>query len=65
MRTGGRTRSIGTGEFVEEPVRWRAQALLMLLSVGELTLAKFLRKVIAQDDIEIRRREIRIEFVRP
>ena len=39
MRTGGRTRGVGTGEFVEEPMRWRTQALLMLLSVGKQVLA--------------------------
>jgi len=31
VRTGGRTGSIGTGQFVQEPVRWSAQALLVLL----------------------------------
>lgn len=39
VRTSRRTRSIGTGEFVEEPMRWSAKALLVLLSVRELTLA--------------------------
>jgi hypothetical protein len=37
--TGGGTRSIGTGELIEKPMRWRAEALLMLLSVGRLILA--------------------------
>lgn len=31
VRTGRWARSIGTGQFVQEPVRWRTQALLMLL----------------------------------
>jgi hypothetical protein len=33
VRTGGWARRVGTGQFVQEPVRWRAQALLVLLSV--------------------------------
>jgi hypothetical protein len=32
VRTGRWARSVYSGEFVEEPVRWRAKALLMLLS---------------------------------
>ena len=32
VRTGGRTRSISTGEFVEQPVRRRTETLLVLLS---------------------------------
>lgn len=36
--TSGRTRSIGTGQFVQEPVVWRAQALLVLLSICEKKL---------------------------
>lgn len=44
MRTGGRTRSVCTGEFVEKPMWWRAQTLLMLLSVKKIELAKFLLK---------------------
>lgn len=35
VRTGGWARRVGTGQFVQEPVRWRAQALLVLLSVKE------------------------------
>lgn len=33
VRTGRRAGSVGTRQFIEEPMRWRAQALLMLLSV--------------------------------
>jgi hypothetical protein len=32
--TSGWTRSVGTGQLVQEPVGWRAQALLVLLSVS-------------------------------
>jgi len=40
--TGGWARSVGTGQFVQEPVGWRAQALLVLLSVEQTMLACFL-----------------------
>ena len=33
MRTGGWARGIGTREFVEQPVRWRTETLLVFLSV--------------------------------
>jgi hypothetical protein len=39
VRAGGGTRSIGTGELVEKPMRRCAEALLMLLSAGRLILA--------------------------
>jgi hypothetical protein len=39
VRTGRRPRGVGTGELVEKPMRWRAEALLVLLSGGQLTLA--------------------------
>ena len=39
VRAGGGTRGVGTGELVEKPMRWRTEALLMLLSKGRLTLA--------------------------
>jgi hypothetical protein len=41
--TGGWARSVGAGQFVQEPVRWRAQALLVLLSVEQTMLACFLQ----------------------
>lgn len=31
MRSWGWARRIGTGQFVQKPVRWRAETLLMLL----------------------------------
>jgi hypothetical protein len=31
VRTGGGLGSIGSGHFVQEPVRWRTEALLVLL----------------------------------
>jgi hypothetical protein len=42
--TGGRTWSIGTGQFVQEPVVWRAQALLVLLSVCDKKLVNGMRR---------------------
>ena len=33
VRTGGWARGIGAREFVEQPVRWRTETLLVLLSV--------------------------------
>ena len=37
--TGGWTRGVGSREFIEEPVRWCAEALLMLLSGRELRVS--------------------------
>jgi hypothetical protein len=39
VRTGGRTRSVGTGKLVQKPVRGSAQALLVLLSEREVQSA--------------------------
>jgi hypothetical protein len=39
VRTGRCFRSVGAGQFVEQPVRWGAQPLLMLLPDRHLTLA--------------------------
>lgn len=41
VRTGGWARSVGSGQFVQEPVRWCAQALLVLLSVVLLVILFF------------------------
>jgi hypothetical protein len=41
--TWGWARSIGTGQFVQEPMRWRAEALLVLLSEGRGMLANLFR----------------------
>lgn len=36
--TSGGTRSVGTGELVEKPMRWRTESLLMLLSARRIIL---------------------------
>lgn len=45
VRTGRRTRSVGTGQLVQEPVGGRAEALLVLLSVRPFSLASTLPRV--------------------
>jgi hypothetical protein len=41
VRTGGGLGSIGSGHFVQEPVRWRTEALLVLLTVGIKFMVSF------------------------
>jgi hypothetical protein len=41
VRTGGGLGSIGSGHFVQEPVRGRTEALLVLLTVGIKFMVSF------------------------
>jgi len=42
VRTSRWTRSVGTGQFVQEPVGWSAKALLVLSSVKETNVSRLL-----------------------
>ncbi len=53
MGTGGWARRVGSGEFVQEPVRWRTEALLVFLPVNRIGLVSLLP---GEDSMSVARR---------